>query len=213
MRDAKEFAGLPPRAAGDAPLRHPGSARHLVLAALFYGALLAIAVAWRLWADGILPWRATRSLPGWSLPLCLALGLAYGGALVAASRAWTARSEAGRRLSERLAAAIGPISARSAVLLAAASGIAEEAFFRGALQPQVGWPLATVAFGLAHFHPSKDLRAWSVSAFAAGLGFAALFELTGDLTAPATAHFLLNAVNLRWLAKRSAAGSAADPNG
>jgi membrane protease YdiL (CAAX protease family) len=104
-----------------------------------------------------------------------------------------------------LARAIGPVSAREAILLAALSGVAEEAFFRGALQPQVGWPVATALFGLAHFHPRKELRVWSLSAALAGLGFATLFESSGDLLAPAIAHALVNAVNLRWLARHPAA--------
>lgn len=204
MPDAKETAGL-------ARGRARSAIRLVPIATLFYGVLLAAAFAWRLWADGVPPWRATATPPAWPWPLRVAVGLAYGAVLIAASRVWTARTEAGRRLSDQLAAAIGPISTRTAVLLAGVSGLAEEAFFRGALQPQLGWPLATAAFGLAHFHPRGDLRVWSASAFLAGLGFAALFELTGDLAASATAHFLLNAVNLRWLAKRSAAQPAAQP--
>jgi membrane protease YdiL (CAAX protease family) len=195
MADAKESEALRPGAsAGLQPVRHL-----VPLALAFYGLVLAAAVAWRLWADGAWPWAPASGRAPWPLSARLLAGLGYGAALVVASRAWTARSAAGRRLSQELAAAVGPIGAPAALLLAAVSGLAEEAFFRGALQPRVGWLLATLLFGLAHFHPRRELRAWSVSAGLAGLGFAALFELSGDLLAPALAHGTVNAINLRWL--------------
>ena len=200
MPDAKDSAGLRPQGAV--------AARLVPLALIFYGLLLAAAAAWRQWVDGAWPWRASPAGETWPLAARLAAGLAYGGALVLASRVWTARSRAGRRLSEELAAAIGPIGATAAVLLAAVSGLAEEAFFRGALQPRVGWPLATLLFGLAHFHPRKELRVWSLSAGVAGLGFAALFEASGDLLASVVAHATVNGINLHWLAQRERSARA-----
>ena len=199
MPDAKDSAGLHSEASAD-----PRTRRLVPLALVFYGVLLAVAVAWRLGVDAELPWRATPPAPPWPLAARLAAGIAYGSLLIAASRLWTAHSEAGRRLSNELARAIGPVRPSEALALAAISGLAEEAFFRGALQPQVGWPLATLLFALAHFHPRQDLRVWSLSAAIAGLGFAALFDLTGDLLAPAIAHATLNAINLRWLSERNA---------
>ena len=204
MSDAKESAGLRPRST--AGLR-PGP-RLVPLALAFYGLVLAAAVGWRQWSDGAWPWAPASGAPPWPLPARLLAGIGYGAALVVAARVWTARSDAGRRLSEELAAAIGPIGTPAALLLAALSGLAEEAFFRGALQPRVGWLAATVLFGLAHFHPRKELRVWSLSAGLAGLGFAALFELSGDLVAPALAHATVNAVNLRWLARTQRAPDA-----
>jgi membrane protease YdiL (CAAX protease family) len=199
MPDAKDSAGLHPRPAGESPARLP----LVPLALAFYGVLLAAAVGWRMWADGVGPWRADQAAPLWPLPARLAAGPGTGALLVAASRLWTAHSTAGRRLSDELAAALGPIATWQGLVLAGASGLAEEAFFRGALQPRVGWPLATLAFGLAHFHPRPSLRLWSASALIAGLAFAALFAWSGDLVAPVLAHATVNAVNLRWLAERA----------
>jgi membrane protease YdiL (CAAX protease family) len=198
MSDAKESEGL--QSGATAGLQR---VRQLVPLALgFYALVLAAAVVWRQWADGVWPWTPASGRPPWPLPARLLAGLGTGAGLVVASRIWTARSAAGQRLSQELAAAVGPIGTSAALLLAAVSGLAEEAFFRGALQPRVGWALATLLFGLAHFHPRRELRVWSLSAGLAGLGFAALFELSGDLLAPAIAHGTVNAVNLRWLAAR-----------
>jgi len=196
MADAKETAGLRPRGAG----LEPAGPRLVPLALGFYGALFAAAAAWRLLADGDWPWRAQPTAPAWPLAARVAAGLAFGSGLIVASRIWTARSAAGRRLAQELGAIIGSLTTAQALLLGTVSGLAEEAFFRGALQPRVGWLAASLLFGLAHFHPRRELRVWSLSAALAGLGFGALFQASGDILAPVLAHALLNAVNLRWLA-------------
>ena len=198
MGDAKETAGLraEPQAAA------PGPRRLVAVAALFYGALLAAAIGWRGWADRVGPWQsATPPSFEFGFAVRLGAGLAFGALLIVLSRVWTARSAAGQALAAEIGAVVAGISTAQAVFLALISGIAEEAFFRGALQPQVGWLWASLLFGMAHFHPRRELRVWSLSAAIAGLGFGALFDATGDLVAPAAAHALVNAVNLRWLAR------------
>jgi membrane protease YdiL (CAAX protease family) len=190
--------------AGGGPEASAGPARiPLGLVAGFYGALLAAAWIWRELVDGVGPWRAAGAAPdalaGW--PAQLALGLAAGVALALASRAWTRASAAGARLAAELARLVGPVSPGRALLLALASGIAEEAFFRGALQPRVGLLLASLLFGLAHWGPTPALRPWALYAAVVGLGFGALFAWTGTLVAPAAAHVATNAVNLVWLGR------------
>lgn len=195
MDDAKETAALEAGVAGLAL----APARLVRTAIAFYAVLLAAALGWRFLVDGQSPWRVSDAAPSWPLPIRIAAGLSLGAALILASRAWTSRSAAGRRLARELAPLVAGVSSSQALVLAALSGIAEEAFFRGALQPRVGWFAASLLFGLAHFHPR--LRAWSISAALAGLGFGALFSASGDLLAPVIAHALVNAVNLRWLAR------------
>jgi len=131
-----------------------------------------------------------------------ASGLAVGAALVAASRVVTARTAAGRTLAAELGRLLGPLGTARAWTLALVSGLAEEAFFRGALQPRVGLVAATLLFGAAHFVPTPQLRSWALFALVAGAGFGALFAATGDLLAPLLAHVLVNGLNLRWLAQR-----------
>jgi hypothetical protein len=174
-----------------------GLSARLVLG--FYAAMGGIALIWRLGADGVLPWAEAPGEAVLPIPWRIAAGLGAGAALVAVSRFWTARSAAGRALAAELARVLGPLSARRAAAFALASGLAEEALFRGALQPQVGALAATLLFAAAHFVPAPKLRIWSLFALLAGAVFAALFAWTGDLLAPALAHALVNAVNLRWL--------------
>ena len=195
MQDAKETAGLGRQPAGVSRV-----ARRLVpIATAFYALLLLAAVGWRWLADGQLPLRAggAELWPAW---VRVGSGLGLGLALVAGSRAWTARSASARKLSEELASLVRGLSTGRVLLLAAISGVAEEAFFRGALQPRVGWLAASLLFGLAHFHPRRELRVWAPAAALAGLGFGALFEASGDLVAPALAHAVVNGLNLHWLA-------------
>jgi membrane protease YdiL (CAAX protease family) len=169
---------------------------------IFYGALGALALAWRVWVDGTLPWRTLPDAALAPLWLRLGLGLGAGLALVAASRFATARTRAGRALADELSALLGPLSTGRALGFALASGLAEEAFFRGALQPRVGLLAATVLFAAAHYVPRPGLRVWSLFALAAGAVFGSLYEWTGDLLAPAVAHAVVNGLNLRWLARR-----------
>ena len=69
---------------------------------------------------------------------------------------------------------------RDLILVSVVSGVGEEAFFRGALQPV----------------PDRRYLVWTVWAVGAGFLFGALYEWTGGLLAPATAHILHNAATL-----------------
>lgn len=199
-----------PRGSGGAggPGRFP-----VGLTVVFYAVLLAAAALWRWWADGSGFWRAPGAGHA-SLGLGFALGMACGLVLVAVSRVTARRTDSGRRLSEALADLVGPLSLPAVVVLALASGIAEEAFFRGALQPRVGLWIATALFALAHYVPRPGLRSWSGFAAVAGLLFGVLFDWTGSLLAPALAHVVVNALNLHWLSGRAEAlGSGEDAAG
>jgi membrane protease YdiL (CAAX protease family) len=173
------------------------------LALTFYGVLFALALAWAglagrslLWADpaaGMEPAALVRGLGAGALA---ALGV------VAASRLLTAATRLGERLARTLAAVLGPLSLAECWLLALVSGVAEEAFFRGALQPQVGLVAASLLFGAAHFVPRRDLLPWTLFSVAAGFLLGWLYLATGNLVAPVVAHIGINGLNLRYLTRR-----------
>jgi membrane protease YdiL (CAAX protease family) len=171
------------------------------VAFLFYGLVFAVAVLWRV---GFLreplfyasPRAAER---GVHLAWDLATGMGAAGLVVVLSRELTLRTASGRLLAQTLGRLIGSLTLRECILLALASGIGEEAFFRGALQPRVGLVLASLLFGAAHFVPRRGLVAWSAFSVAAGFLLGGLFVWTGNLLAPVTAHIGINAVNLRLL--------------
>ena len=105
--------------------------------------------------------------------------------------------------------------------IAAYSSLGEEAFFRGLVQPWLilrfseqlgsepgatlplvlGVVVASILFGAMHFPVLKELRPWTLFAVVAGLGFGFLATLSGSLLPAVLAHFLINWLNLRWLAK------------
>jgi membrane protease YdiL (CAAX protease family) len=181
----------------------PEPARFVRLGLLFYAALLALAALaaaalgrWPLYAND----RASQAGIDWSHDL--AVGACAGVLVVALSALVSATTSQGERLANALAALLGPLGWRDCVVLALASGIAEEAFFRGVLQPLLGYVAASLLFGLAHFAPRRDLLPWTGFALLAGFGLGALFEATGNLVAPIVAHVVINAVNLRLLALR-----------
>jgi membrane protease YdiL (CAAX protease family) len=174
------------------------------MALLFYGAMAGAAgLLGKPLGDGSLLY--TEGMPEGIHPLRdLGSGLAAALLLVAVSRGLTLRTRAGDALARRLAEVLGPLSAAEVAILALASGIGEELFFRGALQPWLGLVATSLLFGVAHLVPTRPLALWSVFACAAGLLFGALFELTGNLVAPVVAHVAVNALNLRWLVRRYA---------
>jgi len=189
---------------GEAP--RPSPERLVRLALGFYAVLLALAVAWRCGLQGEPLWRASAAVQVHGLRDGL-LGLLAGAVVIGLSSQLTRRTRAGERLARALAEALGPLGPGQAWLLAGVSGVAEEAFFRGALQPAVGLVLASVLFAAAHFVPRREMWLWSVFSLGAGLLLGGLYEATGSLLAPITTHVVVNGVNLNRLVREYGAGS------
>ena len=177
---------------------------------LFYGAMGIAALLWRMWTpgDSILHPSPAAAARAWSMPAALGAGVAAGLVAIAVSEALTRWTKLGHALADLLAESIGPLARGDAWLLALASGLAEEMFFRGAVQAEVGIVWASLLFGAAHFLPRRELALWSVYAVAMGFGLGALYDWTGQLVAPIAAHVLVNGINLPRLAARSPRSSA-----
>jgi hypothetical protein len=175
------------------------------LAITFYGIVMAVALGIALWTGDSLLYANSHAQQQGLRPLRdVTAGLGVAAFTIAASHLLTERTGWGRRLAGALAQAMGQRSLAECVLLAIVSGVAEEALFRGAIQPHVGLLGASLLFGLAHFAPRRDLLPWTGFALLMGLAFGGLFEWTGNLVAPVMAHAGVNAVNLRLLSLRYA---------
>ncbi len=96
---------------------------------------------------------------------------------------------------------LGPLEGAEIVALALLSGLAEEIFFRGAMQAALGWPIATLAFALLHTGPGRAYRAWTLYAALAGLVLAGLVVWRGTLLGAIVAHAVVNGVNLKLLSR------------
>jgi membrane protease YdiL (CAAX protease family) len=110
------------------------------------------------------------------------------------------------RLEERLRGTLGPLAPHEAMGLAVLSGIGEEVFFRGAMQPQWGYLVTTVLFGVLHSGRGRELLLWSASALLAGAVLGALMEWRGNLLGPVVCHALVNAVQLSRILRPSDSG-------
>lgn len=162
---------------------------------------LFLALAGVLWIGiqrGAIPLSLFLDTRGWWLDLSLGVG----SGLLLLTLWWFAERAfpLARELGERLAQALGPITASEAFALALLSGFAEELFFRGAVQGTLGWIAAAVLFGLLHSGPGRSFRLWTLFALLAGVVFGLLMQWRGNLLGPVVGHVLVNAINLRRLA-------------
>lgn len=173
--------------------------RFVKQAAVFYGALLVAAALW----NGL----RGRELapPGDSIPLSVLFGVLAAAVTVSSGLLTYRAVPALRRLADELAPVLVDGTSRSdLVLLAVFSGIGEEVFFRGAVQPEFGIVIASLAFGLLHIGPDRRFLIWTAWAVAAGFLFGALFEITDGIVAPIVAHTLHNgATFLIWKRART----------
>ncbi len=192
MQDAPEPAPEPMSAAG-----------FVRMGLVLYGGMMAAALIWRVgfYGESILFASDAAAAQGVAWGRDLAIGAGCGLAVVAVSALMTWGTTWGEALARALAGTMGRLSIPDALLMAFASGLAEEMLFRGALQPRVGLVWASLLFGSVHFIPQRAFLPWTVFAIACGFVLGALFEATGNLVAPVTAHIVINGINLPLLSR------------
>ncbi len=185
----------------------------LVLA--FYGLLTGLAVLWAaLRGQPNFLLRQPYAHPAAHLLSSSAIGAALGLLLVLATRLSQERFAWARALHNEFRHLLGALSHREILLLAAASAIGEECFFRGALLSQLGALLPGTAglclgvlgsallFGMLHIGPGSQFLPWTLLSFGVGLILGLLYVGTGDLFGPIAAHFTINLLNLQDIVRR-----------
>ena len=169
--------------------------RFVALAAVFYAVLLLAA------AVGALGGRDAFAL-GDSTLFGLLVGTTAASVTVALGVILYRLLPALRRLSDELAPRlVDGAKRRDLVLVSIISGVGEEAFFRGALQPDIGLVTSSLLFGILHVGPDRRYLVWTVWAVGAGFLFGLLYVWTGGILASVIAHVLHNAATLllwRW---------------
>lgn len=131
-------------------------------------------------------------------------GLAVGLLVVFTSRLSVHRFEWARSLHREFRALLSPLTDFEIVVMALASSVGEEMFFRGALVPTFGLFGSSLVFALLHIGPARArarFLPWTLASFVAGLILGKLFLWSGDLTGPVLAHFTINFLNLRHVAQ------------
>lgn len=179
--------------------RGPGWSRPALVMTL-YLALAAAGLVWSTLRGHPNVWRIEgRESP--QVLLGILAGLLMGLGIVFASRLAVHRFEWARALHRDLRSLLGPLPDSEILVLAMASSIGEEIFFRGAMMPAAGLLLSSAIFALLHIGPKVRFLPWTVSSLVAGVMFGQLFLWSGDLTGPVVAHFTVNFLNLRHLSQ------------
>jgi membrane protease YdiL (CAAX protease family) len=167
----------------------------LLLVCALYGLLAAGALVWlRLSERTVAVATGLRSLTA---------GLLLGALVVLLTRLALDHSSWVSSLAREFRKLLPELRWSQILVVAVASGTAEELFFRGAMQPALGLLPTTLIFGLLHTGPARVFLPWTAFALMMGLALGLLYLLTADLAGPVAAHVLINALNLGALQSRS----------
>lgn len=143
------------------------------------------------------PWLDTSGLE--AVLVSIVLGGCIAGITILSSRFVVRRFGWARALHSSLRPTFADQRDGALALMAIASGVGEEIFFRGLLAPLVGIVLSSLAFGVLHQVRGRGRWAWAAWATVLGAALATLYALTGQLIGPIVAHVAINAANLRYI--------------
>lgn len=170
--------------------------RQLVIRAiLFEGGLGVVALIWAYFQQFPLRQALTPIMPScW-------LGIAAGVALLLTNYViieYGSRYIPGLRtikalMEHQVAPLFKTLHPAAVIAIAIVSGTAEELFFRGVLQAQIGLVAASLVFGLAHVW-KKTAIPYGIYAALIGVYFGGLYVLTHNLWVPIIAHIINNGV-------------------
>jgi hypothetical protein len=144
----------------------------------------------------------TKPWLGQAGPFAAVASLALGGLVALATVRTTrvlGRAAWARALHADLRPIVHGLGDGEILLMALASGIGEELFFRGCLTPLLGIFLSSAAFGVLHQVRGRARWAWAGWATVMGVAFATIYQLTGHLAGPIASHAAINLMNLRYL--------------
>ncbi len=164
-----------------------------VLAAL--GAALSVAFGGRAFTRE--PWLDTTGIE--AVLTSLVLGVAGAALALIVTRVLFRRARWARALHQKLRPLVSGKDDGLLWLMAIASSVGEELFFRGFLSVTIGIWLSSAAFGVVHQVRGTGRLGWAFSAFGMGLFLSVLYALTGQLIGCIVAHAIVNVVNLQYL--------------
>ena len=165
--------------------------------------MLGLALGW-IFSRGQLSWGLFANIRVESFPRIIFLTLGASSCMVALSLYCSRNFAWAQQLEAEFVKLLVPMKLWEIASIGLLSGIAEETFFRGALQTTVGLIPASLAFGFAHFVPRHPFWNWSLYAAFAGFLLGCLFELTHQLLPVIVAHGLTNFVLIVVLNRRHA---------
>jgi membrane protease YdiL (CAAX protease family) len=167
---------------------------------VLYGALGAAAIAWGAWRGDRNIYQYGPASYAW-MAVSPIVGLVFGLAIVFLSRLMVHSMEWARVLHREFHAVVHELSGKEIFLLAVASSVGEELFFRGAMLPAIGLLPSSALFALMHVRAGWRFLPWTIMSFVMGIALGLMFMKMGDLGAPMAAHFTINFLNLNYIAK------------
>ena len=137
--------------------------------------------------------------PALAVVASLVLGVAGACLAILLTRIALRRAAWARALHRELRPIVSGEGGGVIVLMALASSVGEELFFRGFLSVSIGVVLSSLAFGALHQVRGKGRVGWAASAFVMGVFLSFVYGLTGQLVGCIVAHAIVNVVNLQWV--------------
>ena len=173
------------------------SRRLIALAVVTEGALAAAAWTIARFIDLPLQWGNVLRDTMIGVVAALALGVINHALLTRARSSWIVN---GVRAvyHEVLVPVFGALPPIAIGVIGLAAGLGEELFFRGLLQPTLGWVAASVLFGLAHTG-SRGMLPFAAWAAIMGGALGGLAIVTSGLTAPVVAHGVYDVMALAYI--------------
>ena len=167
--------------------------------AVGYSLLFAVSLGLAYWQGRL---DEISQFPGWPrFGGNLLVGVLLATAVLCAGWALRGTFRWARELGQEFRIILAPLTLGGALVLAVASGIAEETFFRGVMQPVFGLWETSLAFGLLHYPMNRRLIPWTIMAIIMGFAFGLVYQTTDSLFAVALAHGLINFVELADIAR------------
>lgn len=175
-------------------MERPPAQRTLAAGGCLYFVMLIAALAW-IGLRGrmaVLPELAIGERGIW---VSAGAGLATGLGLAALLQLAGMSSTAVRRCEQRILALLGPLEDGGILLLSLLAALAEELFFRLAVQDAFGAPVAVALYVALNTGPGY--WAWAPIALVAGVAFSALVATGFGLLSATVAHAVMNYLAMR----------------
>jgi membrane protease YdiL (CAAX protease family) len=168
----------------------------------WYSGLMIVSVGW-LYFQKQLRWSLFLQNDRTEFMIELCIGTALALLLILFSLYADRNFSWARQLKREFQKVLTPLSSGKILLLGLTSGLAEETFFRGALQNSMGLIVASLLFGAAHVIPKRELLPWALYALLVGFIFACLVEIRHCLLPVILAHSIMNIIMIALLNRQA----------
>lgn len=168
---------------------------------LVYFIVLMVGVAWCYLSDIQLMRTTELAVIGRELSWSFATGIVL--VLLVSLVRW--KTNVFDMLEGAVRSRLGDLTRTGVFFLSLYSSVAEEIFFRGAIQtslaslsgsPTIGLVATSILFGMLHMGRHKSYIPWTIFAVGSGLVLGYGFMVTGNILVPIFIHFLINGVNM-----------------